>query len=309
MSEPLYAPGLESLLVDCASLNLLDDNPRRGDVESVAKSLTRFGQRKPIVVRSSDRQVTAGNHTLLAARSLGWAQVAAVIVDDDAETARAFALADNRTHDLGDYDDDVLDEWLAELAQSDSDLVDAAGFDVDVILAALPSDADEFLPYAEPEPEPRPEDTNPPDRSETERPSPPTTNPDLPAATPDNPTPAPASSPTPTTEPQGPRPESTPPPPDGAPPPMDAYGEFAAEAERPRHEKYEAWAVDPEKATLLRFGDLRAKVSKQAYRGLYDELLREANLSIQEAGRLLALRLGLDEDAVEISVRDEKYAD
>lgn len=37
------------------SVSLLPGNPRRGNVEAVAASLTRFGQRKPIVARASDR--------------------------------------------------------------------------------------------------------------------------------------------------------------------------------------------------------------------------------------------------------------
>lgn len=99
---------LATLAVPVVDLQLLPGNPRRGNVDAVAKSLERFGQRKPIVARRSDHVVIAGNHTLQAARQLGWQQLAVVWVDDDDLTSKAFALADNRTGDLGDYDNDEL---------------------------------------------------------------------------------------------------------------------------------------------------------------------------------------------------------
>ena len=88
-------------------------NPRLGDVEAIARSLEVNGQYRPIVVnlgRHTGRplEVLAGNHTLAAARHLGWDRIAATTVDvDDMEAARIVA-ADNRTADLGGYDDDVL---------------------------------------------------------------------------------------------------------------------------------------------------------------------------------------------------------
>ena len=57
---------------------------------------------------TKDNVVIAGNHQLAAARKLGWDQIAVLYVEDDELTAKAFALADNRTADLGTYDDDLL---------------------------------------------------------------------------------------------------------------------------------------------------------------------------------------------------------
>ena len=94
------AADLEPLARPVADLRLLVGNPRVGDVHAVSKSLKRFGQRKPIVV-DADGVVIAGNHTLQAAQRLGWTHVAAVTVSDDATTAKAYALADNRTANLG----------------------------------------------------------------------------------------------------------------------------------------------------------------------------------------------------------------
>lgn len=137
---------LEPLAVELESLALLEGNPRKGDVQAVAKSLARFGQRKPIVVRASDRQIIAGNHTWQAARSLGWTHIAAALVDDDTATSQAFALADNRTAELGSYDDDLLLELIRSVGTIDPDLLADTGWDeatvkalTDMVEPALPA--------------------------------------------------------------------------------------------------------------------------------------------------------------------------
>src|SRR5215468_10422419 len=99
----MIAPDLARLARPIGSLRTLEGNPRRGDVAAVKRSLQRFGQRKPIVVRE-DGTVIAGNHTLLAAQELGWDEIAAVGTEDDDATAKAYALADNRTSALGSFD-------------------------------------------------------------------------------------------------------------------------------------------------------------------------------------------------------------
>ncbi len=122
------------LLADIDTLHELPGNPRQGNVEAVALSYERFGQRKPIVARR-DGTVIAGNHQLKAAKQLGWSKIAVVWVDDDDETASAFALADNRTADLGSYDEDLLAELLSRV--EDLDLLAATGYtqeDIDKLL-------------------------------------------------------------------------------------------------------------------------------------------------------------------------------
>ena len=110
-------PDLEPLAFDIELLNPLPGNPRKGDVEAVKRSYATFGQRKPIVVRREGEGgiVIAGNHQLQAAKALGWKRIAVIFTDDDDLTAKAYALADNKTADLGTYDDDLVAELLAEL--------------------------------------------------------------------------------------------------------------------------------------------------------------------------------------------------
>lgn len=104
-------------------------NPRRGNTVVIAQSLTVNGQYRPIVVNAGTHtgrpnEVLAGNHTLMAARDLGWSSVAAVTVDVDEDQAARIVAADNRTADLGEYDDRLLLELLADLPD-----LDGTGYD------------------------------------------------------------------------------------------------------------------------------------------------------------------------------------
>lgn len=133
------ADDLRSLAFPVANLKLLPGNPRRGDVDAVARSYERFGQRKPIVARRSDMTVIAGNHQLQAAQRLGWTHVAVVWTDDDDLTAKAFALADNRTSDLGTYDSSSLLDLLSQVA-ADVDLMLATSYsetELDALMRAV----------------------------------------------------------------------------------------------------------------------------------------------------------------------------
>jgi len=135
MTTSNIASDLLGLAVPVGNLKPLPDNPRKGDVDAVAASYKQFGQLKPIVVRKSKQTkdgfptgtVLAGNHQLLAAIQLGWSTIAVVWTDTDAKTAKAFALADNRTHDLGTYNKGLLVDLLKEL-EGDKALFEATGY-------------------------------------------------------------------------------------------------------------------------------------------------------------------------------------
>jgi DNA modification methylase len=129
------APPLRPLAVSLSSVELHPRNPRVGDVEAVAASLRRFGQQKPIVVQKSTGWIIGGNHLVRAARSLGWTEIAANVVELDDATATAYMLADNRTADLGGYDDALLAAMLAE--QGTADNLAATGYDADDVAALV----------------------------------------------------------------------------------------------------------------------------------------------------------------------------
>ena len=122
-------PALRSLAVPIASVNPDPSNARRHpekNLAAIVASLNRFGQRAPIVVQRQGMVVRAGNGRLEAAKSLGWKHIAAVIVDESSTDATAFAIADNGTSDLAEWDDETLASLLQSLP---ADMRDVAGFD------------------------------------------------------------------------------------------------------------------------------------------------------------------------------------
>jgi DNA modification methylase len=145
----MIAPKLEHLAVDIATLCELPGNPRKGDVDAVARSYATFGQQKPIVVQRRGRKtvVIDGNHQLKAARQLGWDRIAvSPFKVKDPNTGRvragtvaeadAYALAVNRTADLGVYDDELLAKMIESISH-DADLLAAASYSHDDLLALL----------------------------------------------------------------------------------------------------------------------------------------------------------------------------
>lgn len=119
---------LRPLAVGIDSLKLDPRNARKHgekNLASIVASLRAFGQRRPIVVNRINGEVEAGNGTLLAARELGWQHIAAVYVDDDPATQTGFAIADNRTAELAEWDDAVLQDLLLDVENSSPTLYDA----------------------------------------------------------------------------------------------------------------------------------------------------------------------------------------
>lgn len=83
-------------------------NPRRGDVEAIAASIRANGFFRPVIVQRSTRYILAGNHRVRAARECGLTHVPVWWVDVDDATALRILLVDNRTADLGGYDERAL---------------------------------------------------------------------------------------------------------------------------------------------------------------------------------------------------------
>lgn len=131
----MIADQLKSLVTKISSLIPDPSNARKHDkknLDAIKFSLQKFGQRKPIVVQKDKTGlvVRAGNGTLAAAIALGWDEIAAVVIEEDNVTATAYAIADNRTAELAEWDDEILEETLQSLDESDFDLEDL-GFDAE----------------------------------------------------------------------------------------------------------------------------------------------------------------------------------
>jgi len=112
-------------------LQLDPNNARKHDkknLDAIASSLKQFGQRKPIVI-TDDNIIVAGNGTVTAAKQLGWTDIKVVRVpkDWDANQVKAFALADNRTAELAEWDKDILASQIIDL-QTDGWNTEQLGF-------------------------------------------------------------------------------------------------------------------------------------------------------------------------------------
>jgi hypothetical protein len=116
--------GLLPLLTAMAALRLDPENARvhsERNVAAIAESLRRYGQRKPVVANKRTKIILAGNGTYVAAQRLGWTELACVWVQDDKHTARGYALADNRTAELAEWDHHRLSALMRELRAAEGD--------------------------------------------------------------------------------------------------------------------------------------------------------------------------------------------
>jgi ParB-like chromosome segregation protein Spo0J/DNA modification methylase len=138
--------------VTIESLRLDPNNARKHDtrnLSAISESLRRFGQRKPLVVTHGS-VVIAGNGTLEAAKSLGWSDIAVTRAPQDWSTdqVKAYALADNRSAELAEWDESIMAEQLIELDEMGWD-VQALGFDMptldDLEKGPSPKLADKFI--------------------------------------------------------------------------------------------------------------------------------------------------------------------
>jgi ParB-like chromosome segregation protein Spo0J len=140
---------LRPLATPIADLHPDPHNARRHsprNLKALAASLQAFGQQKPIVADPGGT-VLAGNGTLEAARSLNWTYLAVVRSTLTGPAARAFALADNRTAELAEWDHPALVAELATLARDPGIDATLTAFNRDDIAQALDEHAANSEPF------------------------------------------------------------------------------------------------------------------------------------------------------------------
>ena len=107
------------------------NNPRDNDggVDAVANSIKEFGWQQPIVV-DKDNVIIVGHTRYKAAKKLGMKQIPVVVADKlTDEQVKAYRLADNKTGELTNWDDDLLNDELGDIL--DIDMSDF-GFDLEL---------------------------------------------------------------------------------------------------------------------------------------------------------------------------------
>jgi hypothetical protein len=124
-------PDLHGLIQPIDSFHIDPENARHHpprNIELLKGSLNFYGQQKPIVVHKETRICKAGNGLLMAAAALGWKVIAVTRMDDDELTANGYAIMDNRSGELSEWDFSALGVQMErqELAGFPMDML---GFD------------------------------------------------------------------------------------------------------------------------------------------------------------------------------------
>ncbi len=129
-------------------------NPRRneGAVTAVANSITAYGFRQPIVVDKAG-VIVVGHTRWKAAKQLGMTQVPVHVADLTPEAAKAYRLADNKTNEIAEWDEDLLAGELGELQALGVDL-ESLGWTPDELSEVMAPDENDGLTPADEVPEP-----------------------------------------------------------------------------------------------------------------------------------------------------------
>ena len=99
-------------------------NPRRNDhaVEAVAASIRAFGFRQPLVL-DEDSVIVVGSTRYKAAQRLGLPEVPVHVATGlTPAQVKAYRIADNKTGEIADWDDELLVREIVQLQEMDFDL-------------------------------------------------------------------------------------------------------------------------------------------------------------------------------------------
>ncbi len=102
-----------------------ENNPRNNEsaIDYVANSIKQFGFKVPLVV-DKDNVVVTGHTRLKAAEKLGLEEVPVIVADDLTDKQiQAFRIADNKTNDMAEWNDDLLGIELKDV-MNDIDMTD-----------------------------------------------------------------------------------------------------------------------------------------------------------------------------------------
>lgn len=117
-SETLEEPDIK--VVPIGSVRPWKKNPRKNSTSApkLASVIRQHGQRTPVVVWRKTGEVMKGNTTLKAMKMLGMKNIRVQYEDFDDETAAAaYAIADNKSSEWGEWDHSVLIELLSTSEQ------------------------------------------------------------------------------------------------------------------------------------------------------------------------------------------------
>ena len=115
-------------------------NPRRisdAELDTLTRSILKFGFIDPIIARREDKLVIGGNQRLLAARRLGYETVPVVFLDISIEQAKLLNISLNKIS--GSWDQELLARLIKELETAPDIDLTLSGFQDDEIKKLLKS--------------------------------------------------------------------------------------------------------------------------------------------------------------------------
>jgi hypothetical protein len=119
------SPDLRALAVPIDLFQPDPQNENKHDdrsIRAIAASLRELGQRSNISGNVRGMVIAKGNGTWRAAKSLGWEYIALVATDDDDDQHAAYRIADNRTAQFSDFDEELLQRGLLLMKDKTPDL-------------------------------------------------------------------------------------------------------------------------------------------------------------------------------------------
>lgn len=133
---------LSSLVPDPNNARL---HPER-NLEAIKDSLAFYGQMEPLVVRQQNRMIAAGNGRHAAMLAMGWTKCAVTVQPMTDAEFHGFALADNRTAELAQWDYQVVTR-LEKLLQEQNHAV--VGWTLEDLTVLRENDFDLVAPDGE----------------------------------------------------------------------------------------------------------------------------------------------------------------
>lgn len=144
--------------IDVGELQPWIKNPRFNDVAvvPVANSIEEFGFGAPIVVQAGTNMIIAGHTRLKAALRLGWKKVPCRILEISDRNAERLAIADNKTNEIADWNEEHLEDILAGFEPEELENI---GFNEEELQQLLDHPSEEES-LEEPPTPPKPVNTN-----------------------------------------------------------------------------------------------------------------------------------------------------
>lgn len=117
--------------IEITKLKNWDKNPRKNDTaaDKLTKLIEHYGFVNPVIVNRKTNVILAGHTRVKAAKKLNLDTVPVIFVDFDKAKANGFALADNKSSEWSQWDNDILKDVFADLKDLSFDL-ELTGFEL-----------------------------------------------------------------------------------------------------------------------------------------------------------------------------------